>query len=492
MRVLIAMMKHETNTFSPVPTDLGRFHSWLYCTGQKVLDDLGGTNTPTGAYIDNARKRGCEMVTPIATEAMPSGPVQRDVYEHMVETILAPLKAQTFDAALLDLHGAMVAEHEPDGEGGLLSRIREVQPDLPIAVTLDLHCNLTQRMVDNCTMMIGFKTYPHVDMYDVGDQIAELLFRTLEGRIKPVMAWGNRPVLAQTLRMGSDDAPMAGLQAMTRDLERNGLLAVTFFGGFPMADIADAGISAVVVTDNDHQAASSACQALLDSAWGSRSEFVYHGRPLEAAVQEAGQHTEGPVLLFDHADNVGSGGTADVMEVIREVYRQGLDDVAVGAVWDPEAVQMMRETGLGNSVSIALGGRSDMPSIGRTGEPFHVQGRVVSLTDGSWTVEGPMYTGVRVSTGPTAVLDTGRMRIVVVSYHHEPWDTGIFSNNGIEPARCRYLLLKSRIHYRAGFGPLARATIPCDGYGVTTSRYDQLTYDNLRRPIYPLDPVPTV
>jgi microcystin degradation protein MlrC len=306
------------------------------------------------------------------------------------------------------------------------------------------------------------------------------------------MAWGNLPVLAQTFRMGSDDAPMAGLQAMTRDLERNGLLAVTFFGGFPMADIADAGISAVVVTDNDHQAASSACQALLDSAWGSRSEFVYHGRPLEAAVQEAGQHTEGPVLLLDHADNVGSGGTADVMEVIREVYRQGLDDVAVGAVWDPEAVQMMRETGLGNSVSIALGGRSDMPSIGRTGEPFHVQGRVVSLTDGSWTVEGPMYTGVRVSTGPTAVLDTGRMRIVVVSYHHEPWDTGIFSNNGIEPARCRYLLLKSRIHYRAGFGPLARATIPCDGYGVTTSRYDQLTYDNLRRPIYPLDPVPTV
>ncbi len=492
MRVLIAMMKHETNTFSPVPTDLGRFQSWLYCTGQKVIDDLGGTNTPTGAYIDNARKRGCEMVTPIATEAMPSGPVQRDVYEHMVETILAPLKSPTFDAALLDLHGAMVAEHEPDGEGGLLSRIREVQPDLPIAVTLDLHCNLTQRMVDNCTMMIGFKTYPHVDMYDVGDQIAEVLFRTLEGRIKPVMAWGNRPVLAQTLRMGSDDVPMAGLQAMTRELERSGLPAVTFFGGFPMADIANAGISSLVVADNDHQAASSACQTLLDSAWASRSEFVYRGRPLEAAVHEAGQHTEGPVLLLDHADNVGSGGTADVMEVIREVYRQGLDDVAVGAVWDPEAVQMMRETGLGNSVSIALGGRSDMPSIGRTGEPFHVQGRVVSLTDGSWTVEGPMYTGVRVSTGPTAVLDAGRMRIVVVSYHHEPWDTGIFSNNGIDPARCRYLLLKSRIHYRAGFAPLARATITCDGYGVTTSRYDQLTYDNLRRPIYPLDPVPAV
>ena len=230
MRVLIAMMKHETNTFSPVPTDLTRFKNWAYYTGTDVLDQFGGTNTPTGAYIDHARKRGCEMVTPLATEAMPSGPVQRDVYEHMVETILAPIEEQPFDVALLDLHGAMVAEDEADGEGCLLSRIRAAQPDLPIAVTLDLHCNLTQRMVDNCTMMIGFKTYPHVDMYEVGDQIAQVMFRALEGRINPVMVWGNRPVLAQTLCMGTADAPMSGLQDMTRKLEREGLLAATFFG----------------------------------------------------------------------------------------------------------------------------------------------------------------------------------------------------------------------------------------------------------------------
>ena len=252
MRVLIAMMKHETNTFSPVLTDLTRFRNWAYYTGTDVLDQFGDTNTPTGAYIDHARKRGCEMVTPLATEAMPSGPVQRDVYEDMVETILEPIEAEPFDLALLDLHGAMVAEHEPDGEGCLLSRIRAIQPDLPIAVTLDLHCNLTQRMVDNCTMMIGFKTYPHVDMYDVGDQISKVMFRTLEGEVSPVMVWDNRPILAQTLCMGTADVPMSGLQDMTRKLEREGILAATFFGGFPMADIRDAGVSAVVVGDGEN------------------------------------------------------------------------------------------------------------------------------------------------------------------------------------------------------------------------------------------------
>ena len=487
MRVLIAMMKHETNTFSPVPTDLTRFKNWAYYTGTDVIDHFGGTNTPTGAYVDHARRRGCEMVTPLATEAMPSGPVQRDVYEDMVETILAPIEEEPFDLALLDLHGAMVAEHEPDGEGCLLERIRDLQPNLPIAVTLDLHCNLTQRMVDNCTMMIGFKTYPHVDMYDVGDQISKIMFRTLEGAASPVMVWGNRPILAQTLCMGTADMPMSGLQDMTRKLEREGIPAATFFGGFPMADIRDAGVSAVVVGDGDEAQARLACDRLLDAAWDDRSRFIYRGRPLDIAVSEAREHTEGPTLLLDHADNVGSGGTADVMEVIREVHKQQLENVAVGVVWDPVAVRMMQETGLGNRVSIELGGKTDMPSINRLGEPWHVEGRVVSLTDGKWTVEGPMYTGVEVSTGATAVLDTGRMRIVVVSFHHEPWDTGIFSNNGIDPTQCRYLLLKSRIHYRAGFQPLARATICCDGHGVTTSRNDHLHYEVLRRPIYPLD-----
>jgi microcystin degradation protein MlrC len=222
-------------------------------------------------------------------------------------------------------------------------------------------------------------------------------------------------------------------------------------------------------------------------AWARREDFLYRGEPLEQAVARAKEMREGPILLLDHADNVGSGGTEDVMTVLGEVIRQGLEDVAVAAVWDPEAVKQMGKAGVGATVTLKLGGKSDMPAIGKQGEPLEVTGRVRTLSDGQWIVRGPMYTGVTVTMGPTAVLDTGKVQIVVVSRHHEPWDQGIFTSVGIDPKTKRYLLLKSRIHYRAGFAPLARATITCDGEGVTTSDNARLKFEHVRRPIFPLD-----
>jgi microcystin degradation protein MlrC len=192
-------------------------------------------------------------------------------------------------------------------------------------------------------------------------------------------------------------------------------------------------------------------------------------------------------LLLDHADNVGSGGTEDVMTVIEEVLRQGLEDVAVAAVCDPAAAAAMEKAGVGSTVTLRLGGRTDMPSIGERGAPLEVTGRVRTLSDGEWVVRGPMYTGVTVRMGPSAVLDTGKVQIVVVSRHHEPWDQGVFTSLGIDPKTKRFLLLKSRIHYRAGFAPIASATVTCDGIGVTTSNNDLLRFDKVRRPIYPLD-----
>jgi microcystin degradation protein MlrC len=485
MRLLIAMMKHETNTFSPVPTDWARFEAWSGHFGAAARAAYEGTGMPMGAYLDLAKEIGAEMATPIAAEAMPSGPVTAAAYERMSGAILEAVEG--CDAAMLDLHGAMVAETTPDGEGTLLERMRRLKPELPIAVTCDLHANLTEAMVRNCTALIGYKTYPHVDMREVGEQVGRILLGAIEGRLRPVMEWGRRPLLAQTLRMGTDDEPMKSLIAASRDAERRGLLAATVFGGFPLADIEDAGVSAICVADHDRAAARRETDALLRLAWKSREEFVYRHEKLEAALARAKDIRQGPVLLLDHADNVGSGGTADVMTVIREVIRAGLDDVAVAAVCDPAAVQAMAKAGIGATLTLALGGRTDMPSIGLKGEPLTVTGRVRTLSDGEWVVRGPMYTGVQVSMGPSAVLDTGKLQIVVVSRHHEPWDQGVFTSLGIDPATKRYLLLKSRVHYRAGFAPLAKATIALDGEGVTTSDNSILNFARVRRPIYPLD-----
>jgi microcystin degradation protein MlrC len=489
MRLVIAMMKHETNTFSPIRTDWQRFVDWGAYLGADALKAYEGTGMPMAAYIDLAREAGAEIVTPVAAEAMPSGPVTADAYDRMSDAILEAV-AKGCDAALLDLHGAMVAETTEDGEGTLLERIRALAPGLPIAVTCDLHANLSDRMARNCTALIGYKTYPHVDMYAVGKQVGTILLRAMKGEVRPVMAWGRRPLLAQTLRMGTDDEPMKSLIAATRAAESKGLLAATVFGGFPMADTPAAGLSAICVADGDPAAAKAATADLLDTAWRQRDDFLYRHRPLGEAVAEAkalGAEAKGPVLLLDHADNVGSGGTEDVMTVIAEVLRQGLDGVAVAAVRDPAAVAAMQKAGVGATVTLRLGGRSDMPSIGLSGAPLEVTGKVRALSDGEWVVRGPMYTGVTVRMGPSAVLDTGKVEIVIVSHHHEPWDQGVFTSLGIDPKRKRFLLLKSRIHYRAGFAPLAAATITCDGDGVTTSNNDLLRFAKVRRPIYPLD-----
>lgn len=489
MRVVVAMMKHETNTFSPVVTDWARFTGWGSYLGDEARANYEGTAMPFGAYLELAEARGCEIVTPVAAEAMPSGKVEKEAYEIMAGAILDAVK-DGCDAALLDLHGAMVAEHDFDGEGLLLERIREIVPDLPIAVTCDLHCNLTARMVENCTALIGYKTYPHVDMYEVGKQIGEVLFDALDGKVKPVQRWANLPLLSQTLRQGTDDEPMKTLIAMCREAEkRPGVLAATVFGGFALADMPDSGTSVVIVTDNDPALAEEVRDEILDAAWRAKEDFIYQHHPLEDAVAEAKElQQDSPIILLDHADNVGSGATQDVMTVIAEVLRQGLEDVAVAAVYDPEAVQQMQQAGIGSTATLQLGGKADMPSIGRDGAPLEVTGKVKTLTDGEWICRGPMYTGVTVRMGPTAVLDTGNMQIVIVSQHHEPWDVGVFTSVGIQPEHKKYLLLKSRIHYRAGFAPIAKGRhITLDGVGVTTSDNTLLDYEHVRRPIYPLD-----
>jgi microcystin degradation protein MlrC len=488
MRILAAMLKHETNTFSPVPTDLARFRAWGLYEGEDVKAAYRGTNHPLAAYLELAEERGAEIVTPVAAEAMPSGLVQREAYEYLTGRILDELAKGGFDCAMLDLHGAMVAEPDWDGEGGLLEAMRRIAPDLPIAVTLDMHGNITERVVANCTCLVGYKTYPHVDMAAVGRRIGQILLDTMDGKVRPVMAYGRIPLLAQTLRMGTADHPMGPLQEMTKDEERRpGILAASVFGGFPMADIPIAGLSAIVVADGDRGAAEASRNRLLSWAWDNREEFVYRHEPIDQAIARAKGINDAPIILLDHADNVGSGGTSDSMAVIRELIRHGVEDVAVAAVWDPAAVKTMRQAGAGAAVTLDLGGNTEMPSIGAKGEPLRLTGKVRSLSDGEWTVRGPMYTGSKVTTGPTAVFDTQGIKIVVTSLHHEPWDAGIFTNNGIDPRHCRYLLLKSRIHYRAGFAPIGKATITLDGVGVTTSDNAILRFERLQRPIYPLD-----
>ncbi|MGA8381018.1 MAG: M81 family metallopeptidase [Stellaceae bacterium] len=493
MRLLIAMMKHETNTFSPVPTPLARFgHRPGPLYGEAAVSAYRGTGTGLGAYLDLAAREGAEIVLPVAAGAAPSGPVEDAAYREITDCICNAAAKGGYDGILLDLHGAMVTQSLEDGEGQLLKRLRAIDPVTPIAVALDMHANLYDEIVANATVLAGYRTYPHIDTYQTARLAGEILLRTIRGAVRPVIAWGNRPMLPHVMRQGTDDHPNRELQHRCAAMSAEGALCASLFTGFPHADIANAGLSAVVLTDGDRGLAERLRDELLDRAWVEREAFVYQIEPLAQSVARAKampppQPGDGPVVLLDHYDNCASGGTMDTTVVLAEILRQGLDDVAAFAIYDPQAVEQAIAAGVGAQITLTIGGKIEMPAIAAPSPPLTVTGRVKTIADGRYKNRGPMARGVAMDMGPSVVLDTGAAEIVLISRHVEPSDLNCLLSLGVDPSQKRYLMLKSRIHWRAGLGPLARAVVDCAGVGVCTSDYRELRFRNVRRPIYPLD-----
>ena len=489
MRLLIAEMKHETNTFSPVPTPLSRFRP-LY--GEEAVRAYRGTGTGLGAYLDLAKREGADIVLPIAANAPPSGPVEDEAYRAITEAMLEAAAKGGFDGILLDLHGAMVTESLEDGEGAFLRRLRKLVGETPIAVSYDMHANLYDDMISNATVVAGYRTYPHIDTYETARLAGETLIRAIRGEVRPQMAWGNVPMLPHVMRQGTDDEPNKRLQERCREMASAGALAASLFTGFPHADIKNAGLSAVVVTDGDKDRAQRLCRRLLDEAWEGREQFVYRIEPLGESVARAKGLAatatgEGPVVLLDHYDNCASGGTMDTTLVLAEILRQGLEDVAAFAIYDPEAVKEAIAAGIGAHVTLSLGGKMRMRAIPRESPPLTASGVVKTISNGRFRNRGPMQRGLAMDMGPSVVLDTGRVEIVLVSRHLEPSDINALLSLGIDPMQKRFVMLKSRIHWRAGLGKLARAVVECAGVGVCTSDYGELSFRKVRRPIYPLD-----
>jgi microcystin degradation protein MlrC len=493
MRLLIAMMKHETNTFSPVPTPLQRFgHGPGPLYGEAAAEAYRGTGSGLGAYLDLAAREQAEIVLPIAAGAPPSRPVEDAAYEHIAGIICDAVAKGRFDGIMLDLHGAMVTENLEDGEGELLRRIRAIDPATPIAVAYDMHANLYDAMIANATVVAGYRTYPHIDTYDTAKRAGEILLRAMRGEVRPVMAWGNVPMLPHVMRQGSDDHPNRELQARVAAMTNEGALAASLFTGFPHADIRNAGLSAIVVTDDDRALAERLRDELLNEAWRNREDFVYRLEPLDQSLARAKalpppNPGEGPIVLLDHYDNCASGGTMDTTVVLAAILRAGIDNVAAFAIYDPAAVQQAIAAGIGAEIALAIGGRMAMPAIPGDSRPLAVTGTVKTISNGRFRNKGPMGRGVLTDMGPSVVLDTGRVEIALISRHVEPSDLNCLLALGIDPMQKRYLMLKSRIHWRAGLGAVAKAVVECAGMGVCTSDYGELTFRNVRRPIYPLD-----
>ena len=493
MRLLIARLNHETNTFSPVPTPLEAFAPTY---GEAALREQQGMRTAMSAFIDLAHRLGATPVTPVSATANPSGRVHAAAYDELTRRIVEA--ASGCDAILLDLHGAMVAENSADGEGDLLERLRAAAPGVPIGVALDLHGNITPRMIANADVIVGFKTYPHIDMYETGEHAGRLLLAMLRDGERYAVRWHQLPMMGHTLRSTTLQGAMLRAVDAARAAEAEGMPAVTVFAGFSLADI-EAPFMSVVVTGraDDPSAAQATADGIAAAIWRERAEFVYDSEPLDASLrralalaEDAKEADDRPVLLLDHSDNCMSGGTCDAMDVLQAALAAGLSDIAVGPLCDPEAVAELVAAGNGARLSVRLGNKVPLTQLAVIKEPVTLEGTVRAISDGEYTVTGPIYTGQRCAMGHTVLFDTGHARIVVTERTHEPWDLGVFSCVGLDPTTHRFMLLKSRMYCRPVFAPLSHALVECDSpTGVTTSNYALFPFRNVRRPVFPLDPV---
>jgi microcystin degradation protein MlrC len=488
MKILIARMNHETNTFSPVATPLEAFGRAGPCYGDDAYRENAGMRTAMSAFIDAAKREQAEIVTPISASANPSGRVAAAAYDAICQAIVDA--AAGCDAVMLDLHGAMVAENSSDGEGDLLERVRRALPHAPIAVSLDLHANVTQKMIDNADVITSFKTYPHVDMYESGEQAARLLLNLIHGKAKPVIAWAQPPLLTHTLRSSTANGAMKRAVDAARAAEgEEGVLAVSVLSGFSLADIAAPCISVVVVADGEHAKAQDVADRIARRIWDEREEFVYRSAPLTQSISKGAalaRETDKPVLLLDHGDNCMSGGTCDTTDAFEEALKQGLDGIVVGPLCDPEAVAKLFAAGEGATITVGIGNK--LASVASRGKPpLEVTGVVRALTDGEYIISGPTYTGQRAYMGRAAVIETPAARILVTERTHEPWDLGVFESVGIDPRGARFLILKSRMYCRPVFVPISGGLVECDSRGVTSSDYGLFAFEHLRRPVYPLD-----
>lgn len=488
MRVLIARFNHETNTFSPVPTPLKAF-SPTY-NEQACLENLG-MRTAMAAFIDLARSAGATVVTPVSATANPSGLVHAAAYDELAGRIVDAVPG--CDAIFLDLHGAMVAENSSDGEGDLLARVRAAAPGVPIGVALDLHGNITQKMIDNADVVVGFKTYPHVDMYETGQHVGRLLMEMLNGAARFSVHWRRLPLMSHTLRSTTLNGAMQRAVRAAIAAEAQGLPAVSVFAGFSLADIEAPCVSVVVTglaSAEGRAAAQKAADCISEQIWAERASFVYESEPLAASLERAKAMAEGahrPVLLLDHGDNCMSGGTCDTMDVLQAALAHGLHNIAVGPLSDAGAVQTLIEAGVGATVSVALGNKVPLIRLGIVKQPMLIHGKVLAISDGQYTVTGPIYTGQRCHMGRTVLMDIGSAHIVVTEHPHEPWDIGVFQCVGLKPATYRFLLLKSRMYCRPVFEPLCHAIVECDSPGVTSSHYALFPFTRVQRPVFPLD-----
>ena len=483
--IAAAELSHETNTFSTVPTDLAAFQRSGLRRGAEIRQALRDSATSFAGFFDGAERHGYLLVPTLAVWATPSGMVTAEALSTLVDDLVAAISATRPDGVLLALHGAMVSELDDDADGWILQRIREtVGPDVPIVATLDLHANISRRMVDTADVLIGYETYPHIDQRERANEASDIIVKLIRKEVRPTPALVKPPMMPTSQRMTTDSEPMRSIMERADEIAaRRGVLNVTVAGGFPPANTADTGLSVLVTTDNDRELALTLARELADFAWQRRDQFLGGVTTWEDAATAIRGNPSGPVVLVDIGDNPWTGGPGDSAELLRFLLSEGVRGAALASIVDPPAVQRCIAAGPGATVRLALGGHVD----GRHTQPLEVDGYVRLISDGRYRNHGPMHAGVEVNLGQTVVLVVDGVEVLVTTYADTPIDLNVFRAHGIEPTARKVIALKGKGHFRAAFEPIASRVVLVEGPGITGADLQQLEFTKLTRPIWPID-----
>ena len=483
-RIGIGGIWHETNTFSTETTGMAAFKAYQLAKGEDIIDRYEGTGTELGGMIEGAGALGFSLAPTLFAAAVPSGVIEQKTLAYLVDDLSERLRAALpLDGMLLVLHGAAVAEGIDDADGWILARLREILPaTVPLVATFDCHANLSQAMVDQADMLIGYDTYPHVDMAARGREAADALAAMLQQAARPTCAFRKLPLLTAPQMQATEQAPMKAIMASLHQFEADGaILNGSIAMGFPYADIADLGASVLTYAE-DQSAADRVADRLAETIWDARALFEASLMPVDEAVTQAMAARETPVVLAEAADNVGGGSAGDGTTVLDALLHADAKD-AVIVIADPRAIAIAENAGVGGQFRGLVGGKVDRLH----GDPIRVDGRVALLADGRYRHTGSYMTGYETSMGRTAVVQAGGVKIVLTSLRTMPFDAGQLTSVGIDPAEQRIIVAKSAIAWRAAYGSTAKRAIPVDSPGIATSNLARLLYRKRPKPLYPLD-----
>ena len=480
-RIAVGGFQHETNTFAPSKATFEEFAAgsgWPALTrGDPLLPAVAGINLPVSGFVEEARSLGHEVVPLAWAAASPSAQVTEDAFERITGQIFEELEAAGgVDAVYLDLHGAMVTEHFQDGEGEILRRLRaRVGAALPVITSLDLHANVTPEMVALSDALVAYRTYPHVDMAETGARAARLLTDILRSGRKPAKAFRQVPFLLPITKGCTLYDPAKGIYETLAELEQGMARRLSFCCGFAPADIHHAGPSLQAYGEE----AAAAAERLAAYVAEREDRFLPEVWQPEPAVTHAiakSRQAGRPMVLADTQDNPGAGGESDTVFLLEELVRQRAEGAALAILFDPASARIAHEAGEGAEITLGIGAHS-----GQAGhKPFHATFRVERLGDGRFTGTGPFFQGARMRLGPMARLSVAGVQVILGSRKIQAADQSMFRHLDIEPPEQRILVLKSSVHFRADFQPIAEEVLVVAAPGPNPVDHAEFDYRNLR------------